>query len=51
MTTVPRVDVDDLRGKVADMYRQVAREPQAEFHFEMGRALAERLGYPPDELE
>lgn len=50
-TTVPRVDVEDLRGKVEDMYRQVAREPQGEFHFEMGRALAERLGYAPEDLD
>jgi arsenite methyltransferase len=46
-----RVDVEELRGKVQDMYQRVAREPQGEFHFEMGRALAERLGYPPDELD
>jgi arsenite methyltransferase len=44
------VDVAELRGKVQDMYRQVAREPQGEFHFEMGRALAERLGYAPEDL-
>jgi arsenite methyltransferase len=33
------------------MYRAVAEAPQGEFHFEMGRALAERLGYPSDELD
>lgn len=32
------------------MYRQVAREPEGEFHFEMGRTLAERLGYASDDL-
>jgi arsenite methyltransferase len=50
-TTTSQVDVEELRGKVQDMYQRVAREPQGEFHFEMGRALAERLGYPPDELD
>jgi SAM-dependent methyltransferase len=46
-----RVDVDELRDKVKVMYRAVAQEPQGEFHFELGRVLAERLGYPPGELD
>jgi ubiquinone/menaquinone biosynthesis C-methylase UbiE len=33
------------------MYREVAEHPEREFHFETGRALAERLGYPPAELD
>jgi SAM-dependent methyltransferase len=33
------------------MYREVAEEPHKEFHFETGRALAERLGYPPADLD
>lgn len=33
------------------MYREVAETPEADFHFEMGRALAERLGYAPDALD
>ncbi len=49
--TLPAVNVDELRGKVQDMYDKVAREPQEEFHFEMGRALAERLGYAPEDLD
>ena len=36
-----RVDVDELRDKVKVMYRAVAEAPQGEFHFEMGRVLAE----------
>ena len=44
------VDVDDLEGKVQQMYRQVAEQPHASYHFEMGRALAQRLGYPDDLL-
>src|SRR5215471_21315869 len=45
------VDVKDLEAKVQDMYREVAENPHGEFHFEMGRALAERLGYPTAELD
>jgi ubiquinone/menaquinone biosynthesis C-methylase UbiE len=33
------------------MYRDVAERPHGEFHFEMGRALAERLGYRPADLD
>jgi arsenite methyltransferase len=40
------VDVGDLAAKVQQMYRQVAEQPLASYHFEMGRALAQRLGYP-----
>ena len=43
-------DVGDLEGKVQQMYRQVAEQPHASYHFEMGRALAQRLGYPEDLL-
>ena len=46
-----RVDVDELRDKVKVMYRAVAEAPQGEFHFEMGRVLAQRLGYPSGELD
>ncbi len=45
------VDSSDLEKKVKAMYRSVALEPKGEFHFEMGRALAERLGYPPAQLD
>jgi SAM-dependent methyltransferase len=46
-----QVNVDELRDKVKVMYRAVAEAPDGTFHFEMGRALAERLGYPPDQLD
>ena len=46
-----RVDSNDLEKKVKAMYRSVALEPKGEFHFEMGRALAERLGYPTAQLD
>jgi arsenite methyltransferase len=45
------VDVKDLEAKVQEMYREVAENPGGEFHFEMGRALAERLGYPAADLD
>jgi SAM-dependent methyltransferase len=46
-----RVDVEELREKVKVMYRAVATQPQGSFHFEMGRDLAERLGYPVGDLD
>jgi arsenite methyltransferase len=46
-----QVDRAELEGKVQAMYRDVAQNPHGEFHFEMGRALAERLGYRPADLD
>ena len=48
ITSVNRLE---LEQKVKDMYEQVAQNPFGEFHFEMGRALAERLGYAPADLD
>jgi arsenite methyltransferase len=45
------VDVQELEAKVKDMYRHVAEEPQGKYHFELGRPLAEHLGYPADILD
>jgi arsenite methyltransferase len=45
------VDTQELEAKVKDMYRHVANEPQGKYHFELGRPLAERLGYPADVLD
>ena len=45
------VDVDDLRAEIRETYDRAAREPGADFHFEMGRALAARIGYPDDDLD
>lgn len=45
------VDEKDLEMKVKDMYRKVALHPEEKYHFEMGRALAEKLGYPSDMLD
>ncbi|QTF92017.1 methyltransferase domain-containing protein [Halomonas sp. BM-2019] len=50
-SAAPAVDRDELEARVKAMYREVAETPQADFHFEMGRALAERLGYDPAALD
>ena len=39
------VDVDTLREQVREKYREVAVEPNAEYHFHTGRPLARKLGY------
>ena len=46
-----QVNSSDLEAKVKTMYREVAENPHGQFHFEMGRAMAERLGYPPADLD
>ncbi len=51
MTTTVAFDPKELESKVKAMYRSVAENPHGEFHFEMGRALAERLGYPLADLD
>jgi SAM-dependent methyltransferase len=45
------VDGERLEAEVKDMYRHVAREEEAELHFEVGRRLAEHLGYSPALLD
>lgn len=44
--TMPPVAIEELEGKVKAMYRAVAEDPHGSYHFEVGRDLAERLGYP-----
>lgn len=46
MERTASVDVVSLESKVKQMYREVAENPAGEYHFELGRSLAERLGYP-----
>ena len=45
------VNTRELEAKVKDMYREVATNPHGEFHFEMGRTMAERLGYAAADLD
>ncbi|HEY5602807.1 MAG TPA: methyltransferase domain-containing protein [Gammaproteobacteria bacterium] len=43
--------ISELESHVKTMYRAVALYPESAFHFEMGRVLAERLGYDPRDLD
>jgi ubiquinone/menaquinone biosynthesis C-methylase UbiE/TusA-related sulfurtransferase len=49
--TTSRLDTRDLEQKVKNMYREVALHPNEKYHFEMGRSLAEKLGYDPKQLD
>ena len=46
-----KIDAAELEQKVKQMYRDVALAPQGEYHFEMGRPLAEKLGYEKPSLD
>lgn len=48
---VRTVDRKDLELKVKQMYQDVAERPEDDYHFEMGRELAEKLGYRPEMLD
>jgi SAM-dependent methyltransferase len=50
-TTTKRLDTSELEERVKHMYEEVALEPERDFHFETGRPLAERLGYPAADLD
>ncbi len=50
-TETNELDRTELEDRVKRMYEEVALEPEREFHFETGRPLAERLGYPPADLD
>jgi arsenite methyltransferase len=50
-TTESQLDTSELEERVKRMYEEVALEADNEFHFETGRALAERLGYPAAALD
>jgi len=51
VSTITAFDPKELESKVKAMYRSVAEDPQGKFHFEMGRAMAERLGYVAADLD
>jgi arsenite methyltransferase len=40
-----QVNIEELERQVKKMYSDVADHPEVAYHFEMGRKLAERLGY------
>lgn len=50
-STALKINAGELEKKVKNMYREVAIHPNEKYHFEMGRALAEKLGYEPKELD
>jgi ubiquinone/menaquinone biosynthesis C-methylase UbiE len=45
------VNTAELDVKVREIYRNVAQAPNGAYHFEVGRPVAERLGYPADILD
>ena len=51
MTETQQLDTEDLERRVKEVYRHVAEHPEEQYHFEMGRPLAERLGYPSELLD
>ncbi|MEO6714615.1 MAG: methyltransferase domain-containing protein [Mycobacteriales bacterium] len=51
MITGAGVDARELEQRVKDVYQAVAERPHESYHFEMGRGLAERLGYPRELLD
>jgi arsenite methyltransferase len=51
MTTTPQIDEARLEREVKAMYRDVAEQPDGDYHFELGRELAERLGYAKELLD
>src|SRR3990167_766645 len=46
-----QIDKNELESKVKKMYKDVAENPKGDFHFEMGRGLALKLGYPAEVLD
>jgi arsenite methyltransferase len=45
MSNEVMVDAEALRGQVQEKYREVATNPNKEYHFHTGRYLAAHLGY------
>ncbi|MEX0606918.1 MAG: methyltransferase type 11, partial [Halofilum sp. (in: g-proteobacteria)] len=42
---------EQIRAAVKDMYTAVAKMPASPFHFPVGRAAGDALGYPASELD
>src|SRR3954452_15073279 len=45
------VDGERLEAEIKEMYRHVARGDEAALHFEVGRRVAQHLGYPAELLD
>lgn len=50
-TVQPTLDTEALESAVKSMYQRVAASPDEDFHFEVGREVAEHLGYEPAVLD
>jgi len=44
--TIIKLDATDLENKIKNMYKNVAQRPNDTYHFELGKNLAIKLGYP-----
>lgn len=51
MAEAIKLDRAQLRQAIQQEYQKVASHPDKGFHFRVGRPLAERLGYPMDEVD
>lgn len=53
LSSPPKTSVDQIKleQKVKKMYKNVAENPFGDYHFEMGRKLALKLGYPSAYLD
>jgi arsenite methyltransferase len=51
MAEAVRLDRAQLRQAIQHEYEEVASTPDKGFHFHVGRPLAEKLGYPMDEVD
>ncbi|WP_412542971.1 methyltransferase domain-containing protein [Longispora sp. K20-0274] len=51
MTAPAELDTTELVRQIKVLYRQVALDPSVDFHFPVGRPVAEQLGYPADLLD
>ena len=47
LQTTTKVSADDLRDEVRKESAEVALDPHKGYHFDTGRAAADRLGYDP----
>jgi arsenite methyltransferase len=51
MTQRASLDLHQLRSAIQDEYAEVAACPTKGFHFHTGRILADRLGYPKEQVD
>lgn len=49
--TIIQLNETDLENKIKSMYKNVAQRPDDMYHFQLGKNLAIKLGYPENILE